>query len=36
MGREVVVAVTKGNLDFGPGNRFFMENLMEEEEKGCS
>ena len=31
MGREVVVAVTDGRLDFGPGNRYFMENLMEEE-----
>ena len=27
MGREVVVAVTDGHLDFGPGNRFFTANL---------
>src|SRR5229473_3172347 len=27
MGREVVVAITKGKLDFVHGNRFFMESL---------
>ena len=28
MGREVVVAITKGIFISGPGNRYFMENLM--------
>ena len=35
MGREVVVAITDGNLDFGPGSRSFMESLMAKGEKGC-
>lgn len=35
MGREVVVAVTDGKLDFGPWSKSFMERLMGAEEKGC-
>ena len=31
MGREVVVAVTDGKLDFGPWNKSFMESLMVKE-----
>ena len=34
MGREVVVAITKGKLDFGPWEQIFYGNLMEKERKG--
>ena len=34
MGREVVVAITKGKLDLVLGNKSFMGNLMEKERKG--
>jgi hypothetical protein len=27
MGREVIFAITKGKLDFGPGNKYSMANL---------
>ena len=27
MGREVVISITKGNLDFAPGNKYSMANL---------
>ena len=27
MGREVVISITKGNLDFAPGNKHSMSNL---------
>jgi hypothetical protein len=27
MGREVVIAITKGNLDFAPENKYSMANL---------
>jgi secondary thiamine-phosphate synthase enzyme len=33
MGREVVVAITNGNLDLVHGSRYFMENLMDNETK---
>ena len=36
MGREVVVAVTAGRLDFGPGNRFSMASSMAAGRSGCS
>ena len=35
MGREVVVAVTDGNLDFGPWEQIFYGNLMGAERKEC-
>jgi secondary thiamine-phosphate synthase enzyme len=35
MGREVVVAITEGKLDFGPGSRFFMGNLMVAARSAC-
>ena len=34
MGREVVVAVTDGKLDFGPWEQIFMASLTESETKG--
>ena len=33
MGREVVVAITNGELDLVLGNKFSMENLMEDDQK---
>ena len=36
MGREVVVAVTDGHLDFGPWEQIFTENLMADEKKEFS
>ncbi len=33
MGREVVVAITNGKLDFGPWEEIFMGNLMEKDQK---
>jgi len=33
MGREVVVAITNGQLDFGPWEQIFMENLMVKDQK---
>jgi len=36
MGREVVVAITGGKLDFGPGSRFFMASSMGPAEKGAN
>lgn len=35
MGREVVIAITMVNSILDRGNRYFMENLTEGEEKGC-
>ena len=35
MGREVVVAITNGKLDFGTWNKFFMANLTENAIKEC-
>ncbi len=35
MGREVVVAITKGKLDFAPGNKFFTANSTGEGRSGC-
>ena len=34
MGREVVVAVTNGQLDFGPWSKYFTVSLMGEEKNG--
>ena len=34
MGREVVVAVTNGRLDFGPGSKYFTVNSMGKDLKG--
>ena len=34
MGREVVVAVTEGRLDFGPWEQIFTENLTDAVKKG--
>lgn len=33
MGREVVVAITKGRLDFGPWEQYSTVNLMEEDQR---
>jgi thiamine phosphate synthase YjbQ (UPF0047 family) len=35
MGREVVVAITKGKLDFGPWEQIFYGELMAGEESVC-
>lgn len=35
MGREVVVAITNGKLDFGPWEQFFMVNLTVNEKREC-
>ena len=35
MGREVVVAITDGQMDFGPGNRYSMGSLTERGENAC-
>jgi len=35
MGREVVVAITGGRLDFGPLEQIFMANLTGCGRKGC-
>ena len=34
MGREVVIAITNGALDFGPWEQIFYASLMDEEKKG--
>lgn len=36
MGREVVVAITDGKLDFGPWEQIFMVNLMATVKNACS
>ncbi len=36
MGREVVVAITRGQLDLDLGSRFFMASLTAGERSGCS
>ena len=35
MGREVVVAITKGKLDFGPWEQIFTGNSTEDGQSGC-
>ena len=36
MGREVVVAITKGKLDLGPGNKFSTANSTAAAANACS
>jgi hypothetical protein len=35
MGREVVVAITAGKLDFGPGSKSFTASSTDEGRNGC-